>query len=363
MKSMTFSLLFIGSTANACMWDRDTLEADYKHFPKTIEAVVGRFVREPPLFYQMRRDRVKKELAVNPNQPDKYDDIAVAESRLGNQDSAIEWMNRKSKLQLTDDQRYRMYSNIGTFRLVKWMQGDHKKLLPILDQGIRDIEGGLRINPHAHFDREPVQLEFMKWAREYCSAAERPIGGLSHRLAGTLPVDIVIKGITGMIVMGYAWNSPDLMAALGSLGPTGRLGENATIRFFAGQRVKELAANRVHGIAESANVHSGSIEDSDGVLADYTSLRKQADAYQRNREAYEIPLLGKGRHPDTDRDFWKSWREPNFVVDLAPARLRRFKGYLNSSILVAIVCGLLSIPLLILVGLVKAARRFARRNR
>lgn len=306
---------------SACEWDRDTLEIDMKRFPTTVEALIGKFDRQPPLFYSMRRDRVAREIDRNPNQPDKYDDIAVAESRLGNQDAAIAWMNRKSKLRLTDDQRYRMYSNIGTFRLVKWMRGDHRALAPVLDQGIKDIEAGLAINPHAHFDREPVQLEFMRWARKVFDAPSHDYAPLDRAIASKFTRELAIKGVTGMIVMGYAWMSPDLIGVLGSTHVTGFESENGGIRWIARMRIKELNDSKVKAVADypESFIDYGPQVD-DAIQATYPVIRRQAEEYTVARQAYMNARLSKGRHPDTDPTFWKEWNPPKFELDLSALR-------------------------------------------
>ena len=310
------------ASATACMWDRDTLKRDYAEFPTTVEAIVGRIDREPALYYEMRRDRVAKAIASGDQTPELYDDIAVAESRLGHQQSAITWMSKKAKLKLNDDQRYRMYSNLGTFQFLQWLaNGKQEKAL--IEAGIHSIESGLKINPNAHFGREKVQLAFMNWAltvqdpKDSLKEFYDPLSELYETLGGKhlAPEQSALKGLTGLIVLGEVWESPDIMAAVVANLHSG------SMRFFAILRAQELIAAS-HKSIVPAKFESDMTEfDSelypeyvDGVTAEFHRLRKLADEYRRDRLAFEMPRLKAGRHPDTDPAFWNGWKPAPFRV-------------------------------------------------
>jgi len=53
-------------TRNTCLWDYDTLRYEAQGMPSTIEAITGRFDRFPPLYYEMRLERVSAELESDP---------------------------------------------------------------------------------------------------------------------------------------------------------------------------------------------------------------------------------------------------------------------------------------------------------
>ena len=107
--------------ASACLWDRDTLDNEARGIPDVIRVITGRFERNPPLYYQMRLDRVQKEVRSSPARLDLYDDAAVACDRLGRDDDAIQLMERKreilgsSTMAASADHRYRLHANLGTF--------------------------------------------------------------------------------------------------------------------------------------------------------------------------------------------------------------------------------------------------------
>ena len=71
----------------------------------------------------------------------------------------------------------------------------------------------------------------------------------------------------------------------------------------------------------------------------YRLLRDEAEAWQNARTTFMTRRLDEGRHPNTDRDFWKGYREaapPAIAIPEIPApgqaprerALRRFQGLL-----------------------------------
>jgi len=110
-------------TVHACLWDRDTLAAEAKGLPGITEIITGRFDRFPPLYYEMRLERVSGQLVYELDNLDLYDDAGVACDRLGRSDEAIGWMGRKfeamDRLEAegldVGEHRYRYLANLGTF--------------------------------------------------------------------------------------------------------------------------------------------------------------------------------------------------------------------------------------------------------
>jgi len=146
--------------------------------PDVVQVTVGRFERNPPLYYQMRIDRETPLVKKSPKQLDLYDDLGVANERLGNDDLAIDWMEKKhtvmgdlskgktinGKRDAFSEAAYRYFANVGTFWLIRWVRhgakpNDIKELKHARDLIAKAIE----INPDAHFGRETVQLKVMDW--------------------------------------------------------------------------------------------------------------------------------------------------------------------------------------------------------
>ena len=74
------------ASAHACLNDRDTLAEEIRGLPDVTAIITGRFERNPPLYYQMRIDRLAREIPArhghetlaNPNTLNDCDDMAVA---------------------------------------------------------------------------------------------------------------------------------------------------------------------------------------------------------------------------------------------------------------------------------------------
>ena len=159
--------IFLAFPAHACLWDRNTIEQETKDKPDILRAITGRFERNPPLFYQMRIDREQKELARNRNLYNDYDDISVAYDRLGDDDRAIMWIERKrARLPKYNpnnteikEQWYRYWANYGTFLVHRWLRhgSDRTKIAEVI-KSKQCIANAIQINPAAHFHREKYQL-------------------------------------------------------------------------------------------------------------------------------------------------------------------------------------------------------------
>jgi tetratricopeptide (TPR) repeat protein len=187
-----FGSLGVIASCQACDWDRDTLKNEAANSGTALDAIVGRFDRNPALYYEVRASRVAKELEKNPKQPALYDDIAVAYDKLRNPAEAINWINRKAPYLGDDsDQAYRFYANRGTFHAHLWIA--NKRQGNAIDTAIADIEQAIKINPDAHFGREKAQLKLLK------SLKENSANWLNNFS------DQDLKGIAGLIELGNAW--------------------------------------------------------------------------------------------------------------------------------------------------------------
>ncbi len=123
-------LLAFPLTLAACLWDRDTPASEAKGLPEVVAVLAGRFPRNPPLYYEMRLERVTDHLKSDPADLAAYDDAGVACDRLGRGDEAIAWMDKKKhELDRRDpkspdvkEHRYRYHANLGTFLVHRWAQ-------------------------------------------------------------------------------------------------------------------------------------------------------------------------------------------------------------------------------------------------
>ena len=155
----TLSITALNSPAQACYWDRDTLTAEKRRFPKVFELITGAFKRRSPEFYQWRIKDRRARLASTPDDLRLLDDLAVALDKVGEHQEAAEVMQRA--LTLNSD-RYETHANLGTIYI-------HSKRF---QEGLKHIERALEINPKAHFGREVIQLELVRYVLKVRAAAK-----------------------------------------------------------------------------------------------------------------------------------------------------------------------------------------------
>lgn len=251
----------------ACLWDTDTLEQERQQFPDTRELIVGDFVRHSKAYYRWRiEDRQKKPL--DQRTPMDYDDIAVAYDKLGQQDQAIETIQKKIE-RFPNESVYQSQANLGTFLIHAGK----------LEEGLTHIEQAIEINPDAHFGREVYQkllveyvLEQRAKGNEGLPLASDTIHDFQRFLAGKLnwpsggkfdarederkvEARKAIKGILGMMRFGH-YDSPILLEALGDV-----------------LRAQEFNANM---LAAQAYLRAASVVDDEDAAAAYREKARRA---------------------------------------------------------------------------------------
>jgi hypothetical protein len=346
----------------ACLNDRDviTLAQASKSLtnPKALGAglpgmvwvITGRFERNPDLYYVMRAQRVQKELQRNPQKLDLYDDIAVAYDRLHKDDEAILWMEKK-KIQLErlapkenltkpeyKEHWYRYHANIGTFYAHRWLKTKNRSNMADMQIGFNNIARGLEIKPDAHFGREPIQLAAMEWILSGCNESflDRLKSYNTEKIAQTITSksleyrftyrylhndqynhfydDKMQTGLSGLIVLGAAWESIDIFKALAGhtytshiKGEEGTTVDNDPMGDFAKWRIEELQQmGRKSLEAKEVEVE---LTDDHLLKKQFQALRADADQWHKERTSYMLTRLQQGKHPDTNPDFWKEYKE------------------------------------------------------
>lgn len=144
MRTLVVILLFIPAPLVACLWDSDTLEEERRQFPSVLELITGKFLRHSPAFYEWRIEDRKKRIEEEPENVALYDDLAVAYEKTGQTDLAIETILKKEEI---SPGLYETYANLGTFYIHAGR----------LEEGLKEIEKAIEINPDAHFGREVYQ--------------------------------------------------------------------------------------------------------------------------------------------------------------------------------------------------------------
>lgn len=355
------------SPATACLWDSDTISQEATGKLEVIETAVGWFDRFPPLYYQMRLDRVSAEIENTPQKLELYDDAAVACDRLGKQDDAIVWMDRKQAQMKSIPEatlathRYRHLANLGTFHAHRWIKTPKRNQDQTdLDQAIKLIKEAITTNPEAHFGREVAQLAILEWLKE----SLRPHKTLEDSASLTRSIDEGVimfgeehtqvdlsKALCGLVQMGAAWDSIDVFIWLAKseqiqFGSYSR-SPNTSLAELILWRITELAAKggttiSGHGMIKeirfgpnpsaTSKPQPVAIKEAD-LWNDYRALkrymirsalrtgsaeianffksaRSAADRRHEARTQFIMNRLQSGQHPDTDAAFWNGWIEP-----------------------------------------------------
>lgn len=330
------------ATANACIWDRDTLAHDSEGQLDTAKTLVGWFDRYPPQYYEMRLARVTKELADHPDSLELYDDAAVSLDRLHRSIEAIEMMERKDEAlkrlvstansKTIWEHRYRYLANLGTFYAHRWIRlkpESRNSDLSDLKKAEELIAAAIEHNPNAHFGREQFQLDIIRWFQEdeFTGIAkfDQPIfdnSTSSHTKNKDVEDsdDTKVTGLLGMVQLGGAWQSVDIYRNIHFL--LNHEGRNA-LAYVAHLRVTELRGsgkNSLHPLKVDAAenkqfsakrfLESGQVRE---IKSWFKNARKASDQRYEQRTNYMLDKFKTGEHPDTHPDFWNEWDEPNFI--------------------------------------------------
>lgn len=216
-------ILLSASTANACIWDRDTLAMERARFPEVNELIAGYFPRHSAAYYQWRLDQVRA-IPVEQRTAADYDDLGASYDKLGQHEQAIQIMLDKIE-RFPQEGLYETHANLGTFYI---HNGD-------LEQGVQYIGSAIEINPDAHFGREVYQKLLVQYVIQQRAAGStlplnpdnvHPFDGFRHGFPAFVvdsqgeetqaEVQLAIKGILGMMRFGN-YDSPVLLEALGDL--------------------------------------------------------------------------------------------------------------------------------------------------
>jgi tetratricopeptide (TPR) repeat protein len=381
----------------ACLWDRDTPDSESKGMPEVVAVLTGRFERNPPLFYEMRLERVSAHLQSHPEDLAAYDDAGVACDRLGRGDEAIAWMEKKrAQLDPLDaarpevkEQLYRYHANLGTFLVHRWArQGGDRSKIDEVKAARNEIAKALEINPNAHFGREKYQLQVLDWIMnppklegvmiDLPNVLGWSVDDIYGQDTDPKEADDAVRGLAGLVVLGNAWESVDIFHALNialqrdSLGyKRGREGGRNSLAYLAWLRCRELIDTGKGSMlpdAPKGEALKGLLRQPGFVEANllldpaFTKLRAEADAWHTARTAFMMKRLNEGRHPDTDPGFWNGYTEkpapalPTRSVPNAASTRRALRMRLSAALVIGV-------PVFAIAFLISAARSRARQRK
>ncbi len=325
--------LLVPSLGRACINDTDTVEFELKNMSLleeinkaksshekglligelVIRAAAGRFDRYPKKYYEMRTGRHKKGTILP---AEMADDIAVAYDRLGDSKSAIEVILASKVLRLGNkEEMYRFRANYGTFLAHDWLKrGAKKSEVKQLDEAARQIELGLKIRPDAHFGRERIQLQVLCWLAAKTRGKEDR--ALYDYLAFSLKREEIAIGLCGLVMMGAAYESPDVFAAIARCRPTVSSAGTTVAAYRTADLMRtrralsDFSDSEVDPLIGNKELLTGKTEGSKL----YLRIRKDGETVHQKRTAYMMERLNKGEHPDWDHRFWSDWEEPPYPV-------------------------------------------------
>jgi tetratricopeptide (TPR) repeat protein len=359
--------------SRACGWDQDTVWVDAMYMRDILAVMMGRFPRNPPLYYELRLERTKKELAARPTNLAAYDDAAVASDRLGRPEEAIALLDKK-KLQLgaipdsdvnKKEHLYRYLSNQGTVYYHRWLKSgaprkDLAKDLVDVQKAKDLLAEAIRINPQAHFGREKYQVLAMEWLLKPKKALlnieipnaetgeDEPFKLIPGFIKDVVKSDAALlkkypdaaRGLAGLIALGASWESVDVFHNLALV--LRLVHGKIALSALASLRAAELVAQGKKSLHVNAAATASGIgfpmssyrfeprnwkeiqrlfgpitrqqykemKGKTNLEKEYFLLRKEAEDWNSARTSYMMAQLQAGRHPDTNADFWSEFKEP-----------------------------------------------------
>lgn len=302
---LLLAVALLPAHAVACLNDRDTLGYELRNKPEVQAALTGRFERNPPVYYEARIKRIR---AIEKPTADDVDDLAVALDRLGRPREGIAALEAARDLRATPESRYRHVANHGTMLAHAYLS-EGRKDPALLARAEAEITLALQMKPDAHFGREKVQLEVLRWMRTLEKSDGSTLADPLRKLPGE--DEEWARGLAGLVVLGAAWESPDVVDAIGVLSSrTGALHQLAAARFDELRKAGRvpLSSSLADAGMKPHRYHTAKTRVPDvPVPARFTVLRAEAEAERTRRDAYLTAEIGKGRHPDTDPEFWKGF--------------------------------------------------------
>ena len=292
-------LALIPGIASACLNDRDTLEHEARNRPAVTDAISGWFDRNPPLYYQMRIDRLEKEASLTTAE---VDDLSVAYDRIGESAKAKAVIGPDVARRKSSDEKYRWYANHGTFLAHGWFKAGAKpENIADLKQSVTEIEKAIEINPEAHFGREGTQLAVLRYFLAMKEGKTKE--SLGEWLNRSLHSSEWERGVPGLIMLGNAWESPDMFAAYAYLLFKNEKPSHAEFAIF---RYEELVKAGKVPVTIDPKRGLGEVKQSTG----YPVLTEAATKRHEARTKYMMDRLQLGQHPDTDPRFWSGYKPP-----------------------------------------------------
>lgn len=382
-RTLVIILLLIPAPLFACLWDSDTLEEERRQFPSVLELITGKFLRHSPAFYEWRIEDRKKRIEKEPENVALYDDLAVAYEKTGQTDLAIETILKKEEI---SPGLYETYANLGTFYIHAGR----------LEEGLKEIEKAIEINPDAHFGREVYQKLLVEYVllKKADGKLELPMSsdpdgedqvyGFGFFVMRSLhseknwsdneflrvEVEKATKGILGMMRFGN-FDSPVLLEALSDLiqmqsgeESAKQLASRALLQAsYMSDEAEQKAAYRQ--LAKDALILQARADNSmdevtlEEVERQFLEELDEAKTWYKDLAAKEASWIEAGLNPEVE--FARHYAEPpsQSVRESIVIRTGQTRDQAAKSLVITLVCAVLGIGaifVLFCVMLVKAIK-------
>jgi hypothetical protein len=235
--------------------------------------------------------------------------------------------SKQADAAMLTEHRYRLLANQGTFYAHRWLAGSRSPA--DLAQAIVLVESAIALNPDAHFGREAIQLKALYWLRDAPPLTvprdvlmQPGLLGFEDWIRQTIAavssgkvdpeLESTIEGLAGLIVLGAAWESPDIHLALSrALNASGQstlawMARLRTVELIdSGKRLFQPSTIPIEVIRKILLDESMMFTNHDASVASAFAIKRgEADEWRAARQAWVEARLAEGRHPDTDPSFW-----------------------------------------------------------
>ena len=182
-------LLGLPLSVAACLWDRDTPVDEARGLPEVVAVLTGRFERNPPLFYEMRLERVdgpspessrgprrlrRRRGRLRPPRARRRGDLVDGEEA-GATRRARRLADPRARSSL-----YRYHANLGTFLVHRWArQGADRAKIDEVKAARDEIARAMEINPNCAL--RPREIPVAGAEMDHRPAEDREPGGRTSR--------------------------------------------------------------------------------------------------------------------------------------------------------------------------------------
>jgi hypothetical protein len=364
------------ATALATPLDRHTLSEEASRFPNLVRIIVGRIERNPPIYYEVRLNRLVGDLRSFPNDLRKYDEAAGACDRIGRYGDAIRYMEQKRALlekvnsAIPEIRAHWLgyYANLGGFLIHRWIRSGSDRTRIADLRRARDVLSQVARADSDERSALKCQLVLLDWLIDPRVEDKSKTQTLPEYLRG-LDSELRVVGLARLVILSEVWENVDVMAALAdALDANGQGVLSYVAKLRCVEMIDKGGTSVLSGALTGPMVHkqldTAALLPADRkeVEEQYRSLRKEAVAFRRTRDAYVLEGIKSGRDPDNDLLFWRNFNNtppPKLNLPWPKYVEHKLRG---ETLLVSVIIGAAAILLFVCsLAIVQAVRTMRKR--